>query len=86
MKKFLLLLVFIATSIMYAQEQDALVFFADKEDVVISIANPITKPSSNSPFILFLLWVEILVQSIEDSHSAGAFRKLQYYAWVLISW
>lgn len=41
MKKLLLLLAVLAAPIMNAQE-DALVFFADKEDVATSIANPIT--------------------------------------------
>jgi len=41
MKKLLLLLAVFAAPIMNAQE-DALVFFADKEDVAVSIANPIT--------------------------------------------
>ncbi len=41
MKKLLLLLAVLAAPMMNAQ-QDALVFFADKEDVATSIANPIT--------------------------------------------
>ncbi len=42
MKKLLLLLIILISTFNYAQTQDALVFFADKEDVATSIANPIT--------------------------------------------
>ncbi|PKA83726.1 putative secreted protein (Por secretion system target) [Ulvibacter sp. MAR_2010_11] len=42
MKKLLFLLVILTLQQSYAQTQDALVFFADKEDVAASIANPIT--------------------------------------------
>lgn len=38
----LLLLVFLISSIGFAQNEDALVFFADKENVEIALANPIT--------------------------------------------
>ena len=41
MKKLLLFSLILSISVSFAQ-QDALVFFADKEDVAISIANPIT--------------------------------------------
>ena len=42
MKKLLLLLAVFAAPFMYAQQQDALVFLQDKEDVATSIANPIS--------------------------------------------
>ena len=42
MKKILLLLAVFTGSFIYAQEQDALVFLLDKEDVAASIANPIS--------------------------------------------
>ena len=42
MKKLLLLLAVFAAPFMYAQQEDALVFLLDKEDVATSIANPIS--------------------------------------------
>ncbi len=42
MKKLLLLLAIFAAPFMYAQQEDALVFLLDKEDVATSIANPIS--------------------------------------------
>ncbi len=42
MKKVLLLLAVLSAPLLNAQQQDALVFFADKLDVAISIANPIS--------------------------------------------
>ena len=42
MKKLLLLLAVFVAPFMYAQQQDALVFLEDKEDVAVSIANPIS--------------------------------------------
>jgi hypothetical protein len=42
MKNVLLLLVVFSTSFSFAQQQDALVFLLDKEDVETSISNPIT--------------------------------------------
>ena len=42
MKKLLLLLAVLMAQFIYAQQQDALVFLLDKEDVATSIANPIS--------------------------------------------
>ena len=42
MKKTMLLLALFVTGLGYSQIQDAWVFFADKEDVANSIANPLT--------------------------------------------